>query len=430
MNDSTMKNGQNDNEVSTFNYLVVLAKYSRMIIFTSCAVTVLTYLILVSLPNKYTAKASLLSPQQNMTMSAQILDNLLGGGAGTAVSGVTSRGNGLGGMAAGLLGLNRAGELYVGMLKSNTILDSIIDRFNLKKLYGVKYIEEARRKLSRTIKIGMGKDGIIVIEVTNKDPKLAAAIANAFISDLDKFLQAMAVREAEERLVFLEKELTKTNIKLAKAEEALRQYSEKSGVIQIDAQARGMIEYIANLRASIDAKEVQIKVLKNQATPVNYDVIRLETEIAGLKEKLKAAESQEQTCVGDVCISTSKMPSAGLEYLRLFREVHVQELLFKLYTKLVEVARLDIVRDAAVTQTVDIAKVPEVRSNTRMIPSILVGMGTFIIMVFVAFGREYLERAKENEKSAQELALIAFYLRPYTNFLQRIKNWFRFRRGP
>jgi hypothetical protein len=145
----------------------------------------------------------------------------------------------------------------------------------------------------------------------------------------------------------LEKEREQTSLNLAKAEEAMRSFSERTNVIKIDDQAKGMLEYIANLRATIDAKEVQLKVLRQQATPFNQDVIRLETEIKGVVDKLRDAESKAATCIGDVCLPTGKMPSLGLEYLRHYRDFKYQEILYQLYSKLVEITRLDVARNVS-----------------------------------------------------------------------------------
>ena len=131
--------------------------------------------------------------------------------------------------------------------------------------------------------------------------------------------------------------MLKPVLPLPSAEEALRSFSEKTNVLQIDAQTKGMLEYIASLRANIDAKEVEVKVLQQQATPSNFDLIRLETEVRGLKDKLRAAETKmDPNCVGDVCLPTSKVPALGLEYLRLFRETKYQDNIYQLYCKLAE----------------------------------------------------------------------------------------------
>jgi len=115
---------------------------------------------------------------------------------------------------------------------------------------------------------------------------------------------------------------------------------------------------------------VQIQVLRQQATPSNYDVIRLETELKGLKDKLRTSEAQwDQVCAGDVCLPSSKVPALGLEYIRLYREAKFQEGLYQLFTKMAEIARLDMVKDVTVIQVLDRAKPPERRSNKRVIPT-------------------------------------------------------------
>jgi uncharacterized protein involved in exopolysaccharide biosynthesis len=405
-----------DDEIHLLDYLIVVVKHSRMIIYASVAAMLLTYLVLLILPNKYTSLARLLPPQQNMTMSAQLLNSLGGGGT----PGVPS-GGGMAGMAAGLLGLKSPSDLYASMMTGYTISDRIIERFELRKLYKEKYIESARKTLGNRTNISSQKDGIITIEVTDKDPKRAAEMANAFAEELDKLLRALAVQEAKSRLQFLDKERVQTTQNLVKAENDLRTFSEQNSVIQIDTQTRGILEYIARLRAEIDAKEVQIQVMRQQATRYNYDVVRLETEAQGLKSKLKNAESQyDQNCVGDTCLNTSKVPTLGLEYLRLYREVKFQEGLSQLYTKLVEMARLDMVKDFSIVQIVDRALPPEKRSNSRLLPAVLAGIGTCFLMLFVAFGREYWQNAKAREENSQRLSLLRAYLEQWHHPFRRL----------
>ncbi len=376
-----------NSDISLVNCIIVLRKYSRMILSVTAAITLLTFIIVLVLPNKYIATAQLLPPQQNYTLSAQLLDTL---GGGAIIPG-SAGGAGPQSLGASLLGLKSFSDLYLAMLKSQTIYDAIIKRFNLKKVYGEKYIEDARKALSKHVKITTQvKSGIIDIEVTDKSRKRAAEIANAFVEELEKVLHVMARKEASSRLAFLEQEQSKANLNLAKSEDALRDFSEQSKVVQIDAQTRGMIEYLARLRALIDAKEVQIRVLRQGATSNNYDVIRLETELKGLRENLQNVEKQwDRSKLGDVRLTATKLPSLGMEYFRLYREVKFQEGLNKLYSSLVNLARLDQVRNYTVLQLLDPAIPPERSSNKLLLPTLTVGVITFFIMIFVSFLREY-----------------------------------------
>ena len=376
-----------------------------MIIYTTFATVALSAIILFLLPNEYAARTTILPPQQNTSLSAQILDSL-------SLSGVSgASGGGLSGLAAGVLGIKSPADQYIGMLTGDTIFDRIIERFNLRDAYDEDYIEDVRKALSKRAKIEVNKEGLISIEVTDEDPQKAAAMANAFAEELDHLLQEIKRRDAASQLAFLEKEREQASRNLSQAEERLRQFSEKNSVVQIDAQAKGMIEYIATLRATIDAREVQIQVLRQQATPFNYDLIMLETEIKGLREKLRAAEGKmEQACLGDVCLSTDKMPTLGLEYFRLFREVKYQETLYQLYLKICEIARLDVAGNFATVQFVDQAKVPEKKSKPKRLLIIsLIAFISLFMMIGFAFLKEYWLKKSDTEAWSQRLDILSAY---------------------
>ena len=253
-------------------------------------------------------------------------------------------------------------------------------------------------------------------------------MANAFVATLDMVLQDIANQEGTSRLAFLEKERRKTSQHLIKVEENLRRFSEKSGVLQIEAQTRGALEYIATLRASIDAKEVQIQVMQQQATPVNYDIIRLETELKGLKNKLQEVETQrtQDPRQADNMITTSKVPALGLEYIRLYREVKYQEALFQLYSKLVELAHLDTVRDLTVLQIVDRAHPPEKKSKPkRLLFTMLVVAVTFFFMIFVAFAKEYFSIQTQADDGSFRFRQLHGYSTFWRQDAKRLIGWLK-----
>jgi capsule polysaccharide export protein KpsE/RkpR len=419
-----------NNEVPLLDYLIVVAKNGRLILKVTVIVTVLTYLILLLfVPKKYTAVAAILPPQQNLTLSGQLLESL---GGGTTPGAPVGAMGGLGGMTAGLLGLKSPGDLYVGMLTGNTIFDRIIERFNLRKLYNEEYIEVVRKTLARYTDITTDKkSGLINIQVTDTSPQQAAEMANAFVEELDQLLRKMVVTEAEGRLAFLEKERLKVNHNLIEAEKTLKNFMEQNNVIQIDVQAKGMLEYIAQLRAQVDAKEVQIKVARQAATIFNPDISRLETELLGIKEKLKLAETQfDPNCVGDVCLAATKVPALGLEYLRLYRETKFQEALLQLYNKMTELARLDMVRNVSVIQVVDQPTLPEKKSNPRLPPTILAGSLTFIIMVFVAFFKEHYRKVQRQGEVTQRLEILAQHCQPLVSGWDRLRGLIKSKKWP
>jgi tyrosine-protein kinase Etk/Wzc len=406
-----------DADVSLWDYLLVLIKHSRLILYVSAAAGLFTLLILLLVPNKYTATTRFLPPGTNLTLSGQLLDEL----GGTAIPG--SHRGGVGDMLGSFMGLKQPSNLYVGLMAGDYLSNRIIERFQLRTLYKTKYDVEAQQQLRQRVNLGIGeKDGLIFVAATDESPQRAADLANAYVEELDQLLKKLALQEALDRLAFLEKELSLVGQNLAKAEETLRSFSEKNSVIQIDAQAKGIIEYIANLRATIDAREVELQVLRQLATPSNFDVVRLETELKGLKENLRAAESQESVNPGksDVMIATGKVPAVGLEYARLYREVKYQEGLYRLYVKLAEMARLDQVRNFYIVRIVDRATPPEKKSSPRRLKATLMVTGViFIIMTLVAFTLEYWQ-AELSESNAARRGQLRHYSRPWRQDFNRL----------
>ncbi len=153
--------------------------------------------------------------------------------------------------------------------------------------------------------------------------------------------------------------------------------------------------------------------MRQQATSRNFDLIRLETELSGLQDKLKSVEMKwDPTCADSVCVTSSQVPALGLEYVILMREAKFQESLYQIFTKMIEIARIDSVKNLTLVQVLDKATPPLRKSNKRLFPALLAGVLTFFIMIFVAFGREYVDRLAEREDEARRLSLLVSYLKP------------------
>lgn len=385
-------------EIHLLNHVIILAKYSRSIIYTSLFLPIAVYLILlVFFPLWYTATARLVPPTQNLTLSAQLMDGLLG----TIIPG---KAGALGGMVGDVLGLKSPADLFVGILTSDTVFDRIIERFDLRKLYKTKYIEETRKKLGKLADIRTTRDGLITISVTDKNRQRAADMANAFVEELAGILRRQSEAEAQARLAFLDEKLKEASVNLASAEEKLKKFSEKTGVLQIDAQTMGTLQYLAYLRATLDAKEVELKLLQHQLTPANHLVILAEKELAALRNKIREVERREglEGEMGEALIATAKIPTLGLEYLRLFREVRFHDAVYRVYLKLAELARVDLAREPLVIQVVDRAKPPEQKSHPqRLLITVVVFFSTLVIMILASFVREYWQKRITPETAGQ-----------------------------
>lgn len=346
------------NEFTLLDLMIVLAKRKRMILRVSAAFFVVALVAVLFMSNVYTASSKVLPPQQNQSVGSSILQQL-GPLSGLAQQGFNLKNTG-------------NGELYVGILKSRTVADHLIDRFDLKKVYKQKRYVETEEQLASDSLISLGKEGFISIEVTQKDPKLAADLVNAYVDELKKLSQELAISEASQRRLFYEGQLASAKDKLSNAEVELRKTQESSGLIQLDSQAKAIIESVASIRAEIAAREVQLHALRSFATEQNSEVTRVEQELAGLRIEQEKLERRANSGNGDIQVATSRVPSAGLEYVRKFRDVKYYETMFEILAKQYETARLDEAKTSALIQTLDPASIPERKSGPHRTIMVLI----------------------------------------------------------
>lgn len=309
------------------------------------------------------------------------------------------------------MGLSDPSDLYVGMMKSRSISDKIIQRFDLQAIYEVETTEDARRALSGALSVSAGKDGFISVEFSDKDPELAAAVANAYVEELTEFNQQFALTEAAQRRLFFEQQLQQVKDALVLAENDLRQTQEQTGLIQPEAQGGAAIESVVRLQAQIAAKEVELSAMSSYATVHNPDYQRVRQTLAGLKVQLDKMQ-REHKAEGDALISASGFPEAGLTYMRKLRELKYQEELFKMLSKQFELAKIDEAKDTALIQVVDKAIPPEYKSKPkRALVVILVTLMSGFLAVLLAFVREAGVRAREHPERAEQLTLLLRYLK-------------------
>jgi len=321
----------------------------KLIAGVTLAVAVVAAGVGLLLPKTFTARATLLAPgSQQQSGSAAALAAL----------------GSLGGLVGGA-GAKTPDELYVALLKSDSVQRALADRFDLKTRYDVATYETLRKVLPQYIRVTSDKkSGLISVEVDDKEPKFAADLANAHAGEITKVLGRLAVSEAQLRRVFFAGQLNETKENLIKAEQNLRSVQEKSGVIVLDKQAEALIAGAAQLRAMIAEREVQLKVLRTSATDQNPDVIRLNSELRAMRVELARMESRQGGADGSaVDIPVGKLPEAGIEYVRARRELKLQETLLETMIRQYEAAKLDEAKEGPALQQVDIAQVPDRKSK-------------------------------------------------------------------
>jgi tyrosine-protein kinase Etk/Wzc len=336
-------------ECHVLDLLIILSRRQQIILRTTLAAALLAAIVSLLLPNRYTATTNVLPPQQSPSLAASMIGQL--GALGPMAA-----------MAQKDLGLKNPNDLYVGMLRSRTTEDALIRRFDLLRVYRDKKMLDGRLDLENATSITLGKEGFVTISVEDKDRSRAPQIANAYVEQLRKLTQDLAVTEAGQRRLFFERQLELAKNNLADAEQALKETEQKTGLIQLDGQAKAIIEAVVKLRALMAAKEVELHAMRLFSTEHNPDVMLGEQQLSGLRAQLALLERQSGG-PGNVQVPVGNVPEAGLQYVRKVRDVKYAETIFDMLAKQYEAARLDEAKTAAIIQVLDPAIEPDRKSS-------------------------------------------------------------------
>lgn len=380
-----------DDEISLLDLLIVLAKHKKLILGLPFVVAVIAAGYSLSLADIYTGSTKILPPQQSQSAASGMLAQL--GGLGLL------------GSAAGVKGPN---DVYIAMLKSRTVADKLIKRFDLMNLYEIdaKHPSDAYKALAGVTNVIEGKDGIITIEVDDKDPKRAADLANAYVEELLKFTNVLAVTEASQRRLFFERQFAQAKDNLAKAEVAARQALQTDGLVKVDDQGRAMAEVIARLRGQVTAQEVQIGAMRTFAADRNPDLQMAHQELESMKRELAKMEG-----TGGTLPSTRSLSSKGIDSLRLLRDVKFQEAIVELLGKQFEIAKIDEAKDSAVVQVMDKAIKPDRKSKPkRSLIVLFFTLAAGFLAVLWAFMKEALARGRQNPEQSRRLQIFRGYI--------------------
>jgi len=334
----------------------------------------------------YTARTTFLAPGSQQ------------GGSAAALAALGS----LGALSGGF-GAKTSDDLYVALLKSESVQRGLDARFNLRAHYGVEKYETLRKIFPSYVRVTADKkSGVIGVEVDDQDAKFAADLANAHEPEVTKLLGRLAVSEAQLRRAFFEKQLQDTKENLIKAEQSLQAVQEKSGVIVLDKQAEALITNAALLRAQISEREVQLRVLRTSATDQNPAVIRLNSELRGLRAELARMESSQGGTPGSaVDLPVGRLPEAAVDYVRARRELKLQEMLLEGMLRQYEIAKLDEAREGPVLQQVDVAQVPDYKSKPSR--ALIVISSTLLALLLVSgwvVVRRYLDTRRDEDPAA------------------------------
>jgi uncharacterized protein involved in exopolysaccharide biosynthesis len=340
-------------EVSLFDVLTQLT-YRKWLIAKVTATAMLTGVTMcLVLPVRYTATTKIMPPQQTQSTASMMMNQLANIGAGSLAA-----------VAGGGLGLKNPNDIYVGLLNSRPIADAVIYRFGLVRAYRAKDMTAARNMLAHETVVVSEKTGFIAVSVTDKDKRRVAEMANAYTDELRILTKNLAMTEASQRRLFYEDQLKQAKEILVGAEVSFQQVQQRKGLVQLDAQAKAMIESLALLRAQVTAREVEVQALRSYSTEHNPELKLAEGELSSLRAEGARMEQRNHSS-GFTDLGLGDVPGAGMEYLRAEHELKYRQAMFDLLLKQYDAAKLDESKDAAIIQVVEPAIEPDRRSSLK-----------------------------------------------------------------
>ena len=260
-----------------------------------------------------------------------------------------------------LMPTRNAGDLYLGLITSRTVMDDVIAHQHLAEYFHTTKPSALRGALHGMAKIAVDKDQFVTVTVRAKEPETAMRIANEFPEGLYRLNHAVALSEAGHRWEFYEAPLEDEKNKLEEAEEKLKEAEQTTGVVLPEAQVQLALSAIAGVKQQIAAREEQLAALHTNSTEQSPGVMQLRSELAQLSSQLHALQARTG---GDGSRSTAKVPELTLEIQRLQREVKFHEALFEVLSRQYENARIEDAYSAPV-ELVDRAVLPDEKAWPR-----------------------------------------------------------------
>jgi uncharacterized protein involved in exopolysaccharide biosynthesis len=364
------------------------------------------------LPHRYESRTRLMPPDQQSGSGLAILAALAGGrGASSSGSGSSSGaiGGTLGSVAGDLLGIKSSGALFVDMLDGPMIQDDLIQKFDLRKIYGDQYWEDARRDLAKHTDVKEDrKSGVITIAVTDRDPQRAQQMAQAYVDALNGLVSRVSTSSARRERIFLEDRLKTVKQSLDNASQEFSEFASKNGTFDVPSQTKAMVENEASLEGQLVAAQSELEGLKQVYTDNNIRVRSLQARVATLQHQVenmsgnKADLNSDQSQIPGDFPSIRKLPLVGVRWANLYRETKVQETVYELLVQEYEVAKIQEAKEIPTVNVLDPAMLPERKSfPPRILITVLGTLFAFFLASTLIIG---LHAWRENQSPEKQLA--------------------------
>jgi len=391
-------------DANTLDYLYLLARRWKFIVANLFGVCAVAAVISLLLPEWYRATTVILPPKEEKK----------GEFAGFA-----------GALAKLPIPVIRLGEkgspadIFMGILKSRTVLDSVVSRFNLMKAYDVDTKEEAIRNLEENTTVRKTDEGLISVSVIDKSPQRAADMANAYIEFLDTINRKLGIEWERDRLKFIQEQYDRSVKVLLAAQDSLKTFQTRYYTISLTEQAKATIEAAAELQKEIMGLRISLWSKEASMGPTHPEVEMTKKRIKFREKQLAALISEGSSNPGDsrLFLPLDEIPELQARFFRLHMEVEIQRAIVEFLRQELEKKRIEATPGRIATvQVVDPAVPPQMRAKPkRKLIVVMSGIFSIIFSVFAVLAVEYFHAIKEKGDEDSEK-------------LKRILNEFKWRK--
>lgn len=357
--------------------------WERRRLFAKVAVyaLIVSALTAILIPSRYKATTELMPPDQQEGLGMALM------------SAIASKGSsGLGGIAGDLLGEKNSGALFVGVLKSRTVADGIVNKFQLQHVYHDSKPEDTRDSLADHTDISEDrKSGIISISVSDHDPRRAEGMAQAYVAELDRLVAQVSTSSARRERIFLEGRISQVKNDLDNAANRFGHFASKNAAIDIPAQGKAMVEAAATLQGQLIAAQSELRGVEQIYTENNVRVRALHARVAELQQQLQKLGGDPQNPGDDadsLYPTIRKLPLLGVTYADLYRETKIQEAVYELLTQQYEMAKVQEAKEIPTVKVLDPAIVP---TKKYFPPRLLLTIGGVLLAILATAGWIFLE---------------------------------------
>jgi uncharacterized protein involved in exopolysaccharide biosynthesis len=351
------------NQTDAVAWLRLLWEGRRFLVRLTVWGLVLSAIIAFLIPKCYESTTRLMPPDSQSGSGMAMMAALAGKG-----------GLGLNSMAGDLLGMKSSGALFIDILRSRTVEDRIIDRFDLRKAYRERYWEDARKDLAQYTSLYEDrKSGVITITITDHDPRRASQLAQAYVEELDRLVAEVSTSSARRERVFIEQRLQTVKQDLDNASRLFSEYASQNTAIDITAQGKATVEAAARLEGELIAAKSQLQGLEQIYAKNSVRVRSLQATVNELSSQLHriggetSDPSSNQNATSGKSASQEfpsirQLPLLGVKWAELYRETKIQETVYELLTQQYELAKIQEAKEIPVVKMLDAADVPEKKS--------------------------------------------------------------------